>query len=524
MDYFEEIIREIEEGRISTPKELQQGKIRLCGKYDRDELPKNSEILEKVEEMDGVSREDVLHVLQRKPARKKSGVSVIAVMTSPAECPHGRCKMCPGGPKSEEPSPQSYTGEEPAALRGERNDFDPYEQVKDRLDQYRAIGHESDKIDMIIMGGTFPARDWDYQKGFVKGCFDALNGKTSSSLKEAQKFNESGEKRCIGLTVETRPDYCKEKELDRMLELGTTRIEIGVQSIRNSILKKIERGHTVEDSIEATRLAKERGLKVCYHIMPGLPGMSRADDLKDFLELFRNEKCQPDMLKIYPTLIVEGTELYERWKKGDYEPLNTDEAASLIAEMKSAVPKYVRIQRVQRDIPSQLVEGGVKKSNLRQYARDKLEDKKERCDCIRCREVGHSDKEFDPGSLELKRYVYRASGGVEHFLELSDSNDVLVGYARLRTNGKEIPTVRELKVVGEMTPVDEERKDFQHSGFGSDLLKECEGIAEERGEKLRVTSGVGARDYYRKHDYELEGFYMVKELKSNSSASKSSEG
>lgn len=512
MDYFEEIIRDIKEGRITTPEELQQGKIRLCRKHGRDELPKNSDILEKVERMEEVSREEVVNVLQRKPARKKSGVSVIAVMTSPAECPHGRCKMCPGGPEREKPSPQSYTGEEPAALRGERNDFDPYRQVEDRLAQYRAIGHESDKIDMIIMGGTFPARDWDYQKNFVERCFDALNGKISSSLKEAHEVNESAEKRCIGLTVETRPDYCKEKELDRMLKLGTTRVEIGVQSIRNSILKKIERGHSVEDSIEATKLAKERGLKVCYHMMPGLPGMNKAQDIKDFIELFRNEKYQPDMLKIYPTLVVKGTELYELWKKGDYEPLDTDDAAEVVAEMKASLPKHVRIQRVQRDIPSQLVEAGVKKSNLRQYARENLHEKNKRCDCIRCREVGHSREEFNPGSLGSKRYVYLASGGVEHFIELSDSNDILVGYARLRTNGEAVPTVRELKVVGEMTPVDQESRDFQHSGFGTKLLKGCERIAEERGKKLRVTSGVGARDYYRKHGYELRGFYMVKDL------------
>ncbi|MFP3872709.1 MAG: tRNA uridine(34) 5-carboxymethylaminomethyl modification radical SAM/GNAT enzyme Elp3 [Candidatus Natronoplasma sp.] len=510
MGYFEDIIKEIKEGKIATSDELQQGKIRLCRKYERDELPTNSEILEKVEEMDNVRREEVVPVLQRKPARSKSGVSVIAVMTSPAECPHGRCMMCPGGPGSEEPSPQSYTGREPAALRGDRNDFDPYDQVKDRLTQYRAIGHETDKIDMIIMGGTFPARDWRYQKDFVKSCFDALNGKTSSSLEEAHELNESADKRCIGLTIETRPDHCKEKELDRMLELGATRVEIGVQSIRNSVLEKIDRGHTVEDSIEATELAKERGLKVCYHMMPGLPGMDRKKDLEDLIELFKNERFQPDMLKIYPTLVVEGTELYKEWKEGVYVPLTTQEAAELIAEMKSAVPRYVRIQRVQRDIPSQLVDAGVKKSNLRQYARHELEKNGGICGCIRCREVGHTSEELDMDSLELKKFAYRASGGVEHFLELSDEKDVLAGYARLRVDGKEIPTLRELKVVGEMTPVDQRGKDLQHSGFGSELLKGCERIAEEKGDRLRVISGVGARDYYRKHGYELKGFYMVK--------------
>ncbi len=510
MGYFQDIIEEIVEGDIDSPDELQKAKMKLCKKYNRDELPKNAEILKKVDEMETVNRDEVVHVLQRKPARKKSGVSVIAVMTSPEECPHGRCRMCPGGPESREPSPQSYTGEEPAALRGERNDFYPYEQVKDRLEQYHAIGHKTDKIDLIVMGGTFPARDWRYQKNFVKGCFDALNDKNSKNLKEAQKINEDAQKRCVGMTIETRPDYCKEKELDRMLELGATKVEIGVQSIRNEVLEDIQRGHSVEDSIEATRLAKKKGFKVCHHIMPGLPGMTKENDLDDFNKLFDDPRFRPDMLKIYPALVIEGTDIYEDWKKGEYEPLSTSEAAELIAKMKSKVPSYVRIQRVQRDIPSPIVEGGVKKSNLRQYARKEIEALGKDCDCIRCREAGHSDKDVDVDSVELKRQVYKASGGREHFLELSDDEGIMLGYARIRTEDEISPLIRELKVVGEMTPVNEKGEHYQHSGFGSDLLKECESIAQDYGRSLRVISGVGARNYYRKFGYRFEKPYMVK--------------
>ena len=510
MDYFQEIIEEIVQGKITTPDELQKAKIRICKKYERDELPKNATILKKVDEMEDVDREEVLHVLQRKPSRKKSGVSVIAVMTSPEECPHGRCRMCPGGPESEEPSPQSYTGEEPAALRGERNDFSPYEQVKDRLKQYKAIGHETDKVDLIVMGGTFPAREWSYQKGFVKGCLDALNDRRSDSLNEAQKINEDSNKRCIGMTIETRPDHCGEKELDRMLKLGATKVEIGVQSIRNDVLEYIKRGHTVEDSIEATKLAKRRGFKVCHHIMPGLPGMDKKKDLDDFITLFEDQRFRPDMLKIYPALVIKGTDIYEEWKEGDYEPLSTEEASELVAEMKSRMPKYVRIQRVQRDIPSPMVEGGVKKSNLRQYAREELKEKGKRCECIRCREAGHSDEDIDMDSIELKTLTYEASDGEEYFLELSDDKDVLLGYARLRFDDEVPPTIRELKVVGEMTPVHQKGDDFQHSGFGSRLLTECESLAQKEGEKVRVISGVGARNYYKKFDYHLEMPYMAK--------------
>ncbi len=512
MDYFEEIIQEIVDEKIEEPEDLQQAKIRLCKKYQRDKLPKNATILKKVDEMEDVERDDVVQVLQRKPARKKSGVSVIAVMTSPEECPHGRCKMCPGGPSSEEPSPQSYTGEEPAALRGERNDFDPYGQVKDRLEQYRAIGHETDKVDLIIMGGTFPAREWSYQKRFVKGCLDALNDKGSDSLSEAQKMNESSDKRCIGMTIETRPDHCGEKELEKMLQLGATKVEIGVQSLRNEVLDYVRRGHTVEDSVDATRSAKEKGFKVCHHIMPGLPGMDKKKDLDDFIQLFEDQRFRPDMLKIYPALVVKGTDIYEEWKEGKFEPLSTEEASELVAEMKSKVPKYVRIQRVQRDIPSPIVEGGVKKSNLRQYARKSLEKKGKTCDCIRCREAGHSDEEVDMDSLDLKTMSYKASGGEEYFLELSDDKDILLGYARLRICESSSPVIRELKVVGEMTPVHEKGNNFQHAGFGSKLLKECESMARNEGNILRVISGVGARGYYRKHDYSFEDPYMVKEF------------
>lgn len=511
MDHLEEILREIKDGKISTPDELQKAKIRMCREYNINDLPKNSVLLKRVEGLDDINRKDVISVLQRKPSRKKSGVIVIAVMTSPAECPHGKCTMCPGGPDTNNPSPQSYTGEEPAALRGKRNEYDPYKQIQDRVKQYKAIGHKTDKVDLIIMGGTFPARDWSYQKRFVKGCFDGLNGTTSDSLKDAQVINEKAKRRCIGLTIETRPDYCKKKELDQILTLGATRVEIGVQTLRNELLEKIQRGHTVEDSLEATYLAKERGLKVCYHMMPGLPGSSQEEDLNEFERLFKDDRFKPDMLKIYPTLVVKGTKLYNMWKRGEYNPLSTKKASELVAKMKSLVPKWVRIQRVQRDIPSPLVEAGVKKSNLRQYARRYLKEKKLECNCIRCREVGHVEKEIDTNNIKLNITKYRASKGTEYFLEYSD-DDILVAYSRLRIGDKAGPTIRELKVVGAMTPINKKDIDFQHRGYGKRLVKESENIASEFHNIIRVTSGVGAREYYRKLGYELDNYYMVKSI------------
>ncbi len=512
MEHYEEILRAITKGDIATNDDLQKAKMRLCKKYGLGELPSNSEILEAVETVSGISRGDVVDVLRRKPSRASSGVTVVAVMTSPAECPHGRCMMCPGGPSSDTPSPQSYTGKEPAALRGERHDYDPRAQVENRLQQYHSIGHPTDKVDMIVMGGTFPARTWEYQREFVKGCFDGLNGNMSQTLEEAQKKNETAKNRCIGLTVETRPDICGKEELEHMLELGVTRIELGVQTVYDHLLDGIERGHSVVDTVQATQSAKDYGLKVCYHMMPGLPGSTPEEDIKAFEILFNDPRFRPDMIKIYPTLIIKGTRLFEMWKNGTYTPLSTEEAAELIAKMKAVVPPYLRIQRVQRDIPSPLVEAGVKHSNLRQYSKRALDKMGGKCRCIRCREAGRIDNDIEIDDIELKTMTYEAQNGREHFLEFSASG-ILAAYARLRIAPDHPPTIRELKVVGEMTPIDQKGSSLQHTGYGRRLVAECERLAFESGSDIiRVTSGVGAREYYRNRGYNLEKNYMVKAL------------
>ncbi len=512
MDYYEEIIRLITLGKISNGDELQRAKIDLCKKYHLDHLPGNSDILDAVESVEDVTREEVIDVLKRKPSRTISGVAVVAVMTSPTECPHGKCIMCPGGPDSEVPSPQSYTGQEPAALRGNRHEFMAEAQVRDRLEQYHAIGHPTDKIDLIVMGGTFPARPWRYQRQFVKRCFDGLNSEPSASLAEAHKKNETGKNRCIGLTVETRPDVCSEIELSHMHTLGVTRIELGVQSIKNESLENVERGHTVQDTVKATRLAKDYGFKICYHMMPGLPGSTPEGDLRDFKILFTDQRFRPDMVKIYPTLVLKGTKLFDMWKRGEYTPISTEDATKLVAKMKASVPDYVRIQRVQRDIPSPIIDAGVKKSNLRQYAKRFMDDMGMECKCIRCREAGRSETMISPKDLHLKKMSYDASEGEEYFLEFSDRN-ILVAYARLRISSSCPPTIRELKVVGEMTPIHEEGTGYQHRGYGKMLIEECENTASRHGtHEIRVTSGVGVREYYRKMNYYLKKGYMVKDL------------
>jgi elongator complex protein 3 len=415
---------------------------------------------------------------------------------------------CPKGKEA----PQSYTGDEPAARRARANKFNAINQVKNRLDQIKNSGHPTDKLELIIMGGTFPSMSWQYQKNFVRDCLNAIIGATGRrgdgaakyrTLKSAQKAAETSSKRPVGLTIETRPDYCKAKHVKRMLSLGATRVELGVQTTYDSIFKKIQRGHTVQDVIDATRIAKDAGLKVLYHMMPGLPGSTTEKDLASFKKIFTDSKFMPDMIKIYPTLVISGTELYKEWKKGKYKPLDSAQAAKLLSKIKKLVPPWVRIMRVQRDIPTNLIAAGVQHSNLRQLAKAK-------CKCIRCREVGHQLRQGNvPENIKIKTKKYFASGGTEYFISAEDfEKGILIGYLRLRKT----PTkwiVRELHVYGTEVKIGKtaQKTAMQHRGWGRKLLEKAEELADS---KLYILSGIGAREYYRKFNYKYKELYMVK--------------
>jgi elongator complex protein 3 len=511
VEYHQKLISLILEGRVRDKMELQRCKIELCRELGLSSVPPNSATLKWADE-------DVLPLLipllQRKPVRTLSGVAVVAVMTSPADCPHGRCIYCPGGVTNG--SPQSYTGKEPAARRALRNDFDPYRQTIDRIKQLEAIGHRTDKIDLIVMGGTFTRREPDYQISFVKGCFDAMNGVVSNDLEDAHALNETARHRCIGMTVETRPDSFGNEIADLSMRMGTTRVEFGVQILDDDVLSGVERGHGVEEIAEATRVAKKRGLKVCYHIMPGLPGSSPENDLERFRTIFSDSSFRPDMLKIYPTLVVKGTKLYEMWKRGEYLPYSTTQAAEVIAQMKTVVPPYVRIQRIQRDIPVPLIEAGVDKGHLRQLVAERLALFGGRCKCIRCREVGLLGLDPSEESVEAEIISYDASDGTEYFISfVLGDNGPLVGYARLRieSEGDSPARLRELKVFGRMAPLELVSEEWQHKGFGKRLLKIAESIAREEGcREILVTSGVGVRRYYASIGYSRTGVYMGKRL------------
>jgi elongator complex protein 3 len=448
-------------------------------------------------------------------------------MTSPAECPHGVCLPCPGGVLTE--TPQSYTGHEPAAMRAARHSYDPYLQTKARIEQLKAIGHETEKIDLIVMGGTFTARSLWYQEWFIQRCFDAFNQTKSASLQEAQQHNETATSRCIGLTIETRPDWFRLHHIDTSLHLGATRVELGVQTISDDVLAGMQRGHTVTDTIHATQLAKESGFKVCYHLMPGLPGSSPQQDLGEFQTLFADHRFQPDMLKIYPTLVIKGTTLYEMWKQGEYTPYTTQEASNLIAHMKQYIPPWVRIQRIQRDVPSQYIDKGVKQSNLRQYVHQILHDSNQTCRCIRCREIGHQQLKGTINNEkvmpEMKMTKYRASNSDELFLSIKDTKqDIIMGYLRLRditcSHRPELQQhpcmiIRELRVLGQELPLGQTKQEAtQHKGFGKQLMNEAEQLClnDYDRHRLYVLSGIGVRPYYRRLGFSSDGIYLHKRI------------
>jgi len=446
----------------------------------------------------------------KKFARTISGVTPVAVMTQPLKCP-GQCVYCP----SYSAIPRSYTPGSPAALRAVSCDFDARKQIKVRLKALSEMGHPTDKVELIVMGGTFLACPIDYQYQFIKDCLDGLNGEESADLGEAKQINQTARHRCVGLCIETRPDWCRQEEIARMLEFGTTRVELGVQTLDDEIYKLVRRGHRVEDVVRATALLRQNGFKVHYHWMPGLPGSTPEKDLKLSKMLFDDSRFRPDGLKLYPTMVVEGTEL-ERWyQEGRYQPYDTTTLVNLMIGIKSIVPKYVRISRVLRDIPPRFIAAGCKDS-LRGVIKQRMKQRGIECRCIRCREYGHRLRDgWEIGEPQMVRMDYEASGGREIFLSFEDGAETIFGLLRMRIQ-ENSALIRELHVYGPEVPLSEQRdKAVQHKGLGKALLREAERIAgDEFGAKrIVILSGIGAREYYQtEFGYHLDGDYMVKDL------------
>ncbi|BBG24163.1 hypothetical protein IC006_1467 [Sulfuracidifex tepidarius] len=467
----------------------------------------------------------------RKLSRLMSGVTIVSIMTQPHRCPHGKCVFCPGG--VDVGSPQSYYGREPTLMRAIENDYHPFLQVSSRLSQYVYLGHVPSKIELVIMGGTFLSTDIDYQEWFVSQALEAMNRFPSKDkpgfvyLEEAQERNETSQVRCVGITVETKPDWGKEPQADMALRLGATKVELGVQTIYDDLLKRSNRGHTVKDSIESTKILKDSGFKVVYHVMLGLPGSDPDRDLESFKTMMEDEDFMPDMLKIYPTLVVESAPLVETWKKGNYKPYDTETLIDLISEMYRYIPPWVRVMRVQRDIPANIILDGNRKGNLRELVESEAERKGIKISEIRYREAGISwiHGRGYPEEPKLVTRRYQASGGTDVFISMEDQRGILIGYLRLRiphsSHRREIDDhtsiVRELHVYGAEVPINGGplvgEVSFQHKGFGSLLLKEAEKTSLEYDRtKVAVLSGIGAREYYRKQGYSREGPYMVRRI------------
>ncbi len=475
----------------------------------------------------------LLESLRMKPVRTLSGVTTVTVLTKPYPCP-GKCIFCPTDVRM----PKSYLADEPGAMRGLEHDFDPYAQVVSRLQALETLGHPTDKVELLILGGTWSSYRRDYQEWFVKRCFDALNGvdprllqpepdregtsaESAAALEQAQCENETAPHRNVGLVIETRPDEITPDELRWLRYLGVTKVQMGAQSLDDRILELNQRGHDVECTRRATALLRAAGFKIVLHWMPNLYGATPQSDRVDFARLW--EGFCPDEIKIYPNQLLANAELYEYWQRGDFRPYTTEELVDLIADVKPTIPRYCRVNRVIRDIPSTHVVDGNRRTSLRQDVQAELKRRGTACQCVRCREV--RGKPVEPASLRLDDLIYQAGAAEEHFLSCVTPDDRLAGFTRLSLPRQGAPSsgmddldgaalIREVHVYGQSLPVGAEQEGAaQHAGLGTQLLKEAERIARESGfHRMAVISAVGTRRYYRDRGFERGDLYLVKKL------------
>jgi elongator complex protein 3 len=515
MNILKILIKHLLKNRAKTQDDLAKIKREIAKKY-KVSCPSNISLLRTYHEMVKNKRvrrsEKIESLLRTRPVRSLSGIVNISVLTKPYPCP-GKCLYCP----AEKGIPKSYVSGEPAVERAKRLKYDPYLQVKKRIEMLELEGHPTDKIELRIVGGTWSSYPKNYQNWFVKKCFEACNEGKSKSLKGAQRINEKAKHRVVGLSVETRPDFVDPKEIKRLRDFGVTMVELGVQSIYDDVLKLNLRGHEIKETILATKLLKEAGFKVLYQMMPNLPGSDLKRDKEMFEKLFSNPDFQPDLLKIYPCALLKEAPLYKWWKKGEYKPYTQSQLINLVKEIKKRIPYYVRIQRITRDIPSKLIVAGpAKLSNLRQMLIKKMKKEGWQCKCIRCREI---KEEYRPKKkIYLFRINYEASGGKEIFLSFENKKRAkLYSLLRLRITLGNGAIIREVHTYGQLRPINQELDLIispQHKGLGKKLIKTAEKIAKKEFNlnKIAVISGIGVRDYFRNLGYKLENTYMVKEI------------
>jgi elongator complex protein 3 len=455
----------------------------------------------------------VLTALKTRQVRSLSGVTPFAVMTKPFNCP-GQCTFCP----LELGMPKSYLSDEPAAQRAKMFNFDPVLQIKTRMDQLHITGHHTDKIELIVIGGTFSAYPEDYKRSFFKSMFDAVNGVESANLEEAQDYNESAANRIVGISIETRPDWIDEKEVKLLRELGVTKLQVGVQALDEEILKRVKRGHSMEAVADSTQLLRDAGFKICYHFMPNLPGSTPDKDIEMCKMMYEDPRFKPDFVKIYPCMVIPGTSLHREWLRGEYKPYEESDLKYALKEIARMTPRWVRVDRFIRDISKKWVSAGTLKTNLREEIERELQTEGNPCMCIRCREVKSQTNE----NAKLVIFHQETQGGREYVLTF-ESGEKLLSLLRLRIPQTSAPLFNELKgaaIIREVHTYGQtlqlsDRKDTasQHTGFGRQLVQKAEEIAKEHGfNKVAVISAVGTRGYYKKLGFSKEGLYMTKNI------------
>lgn len=514
----------------------------------------------------------VMKRIRMKPTRTISGVAPVTVLTKPFPCP-GKCIYCPNDVRM----PKSYLKDEPGAQRAERNAFDPYLQTYNRLLAFKNTGHSTDKIELIVLGGTWSFYPETYQIWFIKRCFDAMNDfkrsdkreeiKTQNDFEEAERIprkaengrnrsyneivtevvrnkgkqfisesetaeweellqaqteNETAKSRCVGLVIETRPDYIDEAEIIKIRKLGATKVQIGVQSLDDRIQKLNKRGHGIEETRKAFKLLREAAFKIHAHWMPNQLGATVVGDIEDYGRLWEKD-FRPDELKIYPTSIIANTELSRLHEQGKYEPYGYDELLKVLTKTMQQTPRYCRLTRVIRDIPAQDIVAGNRLSNFRQIAEEQMKNEGKYCQCIRCREI--KGQEITQADVEMEIIDYETSIGTEKFISVkTKTEDKIVAFLRLALPEKpaenfieelkDAAMIREVHVYGQVVGIGKKGEGrSQHLGLGSQLVNKAKQLAVEAGfEKLAVISAIGTREYYRKHGFEREGLYMTTQL------------
>lgn len=516
-----EILAEIEATEKLTPTKY----VKIVSKYNNNDgkIIKKSELLEIYKDLVNKEEieksENIEKALYTKPIRSISGVVPVTVLTKPYPCP-GKCIFCP----TDYRMPKSYLKDEPGAMRAERLEFDPYEQTKRRIEVFERNGHDATKVELLILGGTWSAYELDYQEWFIKRCFEGMNGVDSKSLEDAQKLNEEANHRCVGLVIETRPDHINEAEIIRLRKYGVTKVQIGIQSLRDEVLELNHRGETQDDIKNAIKLLRLAGFKIHAHFMPNLLGATLETDEEDYKKLWEDNSYMPDELKIYPCSILKNAELYEYYKRGEFKPYTREELIELIAKIKPLTPKYARLSRIIRDIPSINIVAGNKNTNLRQEVHKYMKENATKCNCIRCREI--KDDVYDELEVREEIIEYKTDYSKEYFISMVTEDDRLLGFLRLTIPNqkyrndhfiKELRNssiIREVHVYGKALKL-HDIEGVQHQGFGKRLIKIAEKITiEHEINKISVISAVGTRSYYKKLGFDISGLYMSKEIKS----------